>query len=134
MSAVIHARQVVPTKRPVLLDLYTGLLHLLQERVVDLCPSDPVEEDMNPHPCSCTIGQSRCEFLPDLTGPIDVGFESHRLPCRTNRPEHGWKDLISVQESLDPVAIEDGRPEQGAYRADELGISDRVEVFDSPSD
>src|SRR5690349_9224215 len=95
---------VVNVEGVILLDLRAGLLHLLDVVLVDLSAAEPVDQDMDFYAFAGAVSEDVGEFLADRPLPVDVGFESDALLGRPHGLEHGWKDLVAVDQGGDMVA------------------------------
>ena len=131
VRSVVDARKVVPAERMVLLDLDAGGPHLFEEAAFHPAASDPVEKHVDLDACPRAFRQGVGKSLADLTGPVDVGLESNRLLCGTDRGKHGRKDLVAVLQAGDAVTVTNRWPQKIAHRLGELRIRHGVERRDA---
>ncbi len=134
VRAVVEAPEVVPLEGPVHLDVDTGIAKLLQQRILDLYATHPVEHDLDFDARLRALGQGVRELSPDVARPVDVGLEVDGALCRADGFQHRRKDLVAVLQVGHTVARDDGRTEQHGHLAAELRVRDRVAVRDAPLD
>lgn len=122
VGAVVHARQVVPVRLVELADLHAGRFHFLQKRVIDLGAAHPVQQHMHLDAGPGAFRQCIGKLAPDIARPVDVGFKGDAALRAPDGLQHGGEDLVPVEQLPGPVAAHQGRAEQGAHGAPELGV------------
>jgi hypothetical protein len=130
VGAVVDAAQVVPVQRVVELHFDAGVLHFLQQLVVDALAAGPVDQHVHRHAGARAFLERLGEAFADVARPVDVGLHVDGALRALDGGQHGGEDAVAVLEVLDAVAADQRRPEQSADLAPELGVVDRVAMHD----
>ncbi|CAM5573068.1 hypothetical protein STENM327S_03995 [Streptomyces tendae] len=85
--------------------LDAGVLHGIEQVLLDLLGAEPVEQQPYPHPRPGTVGERGGEVAGDLTTPVHEGHHVDGALGGAHRVEHRREDRITVAQGYERVAF-----------------------------